>query len=210
MRMMALHGSDNNGYANARTTYLFRTKDSRMAAVWQGGVLRRWCRGFQSGIDAASDTATAWVSMTATLRCSAASWSRDRRRIWCLRKRARMWTVCSSGANSASWAPPMSRQARDRLFRRKRGQTDERAGQLFPAGSQVYVMDASQNEQRLVVLVTSDVNPGTYYLYDKGTHQLSVLPECPLLAGMKLSPMQPITITTRCAKIPAYQLAGGQ
>jgi hypothetical protein len=38
MRMMALHGSDNNGYANARTTYLFRTKDSRMAAVWQGGV----------------------------------------------------------------------------------------------------------------------------------------------------------------------------
>jgi hypothetical protein len=44
-------------------------------------------------------------------------------------------------------------------------------------------MDASQNEQRLVVLVTSDVNPGTYYLYDKGTHQLSGAARMPVAGG---------------------------
>lgn len=64
----------------------------------------------------------------------------------------------------------------------------------FPPGSQIDFLDASADEGKLMVLVGSDVDPGTLYLYDKGTRQLgSIMPFRPELAGVKLAEMKPVT-----------------
>lgn len=64
----------------------------------------------------------------------------------------------------------------------------------FPASSQISYVDASADENKLVLFVSSDVNPGVFYVYDKGTRQLSeILPVRPELAGMKLAEVRPVT-----------------
>jgi dipeptidyl aminopeptidase/acylaminoacyl peptidase len=77
---------------------------------------------------------------------------------------------------------------------------------VFPAGSAVNIIDATQNEQKLVMLVTSDVNPGMLYLYDKATHQMAeLLPLRPQLAGVALSQMKPVRFPARDGTmIPGY------
>lgn len=77
---------------------------------------------------------------------------------------------------------------------------------VFPAGSAVNIIDATQNEQKLVMLVTSDVNPGMLYLYDKATHQMAeLLPLRPQLAGVALSQMKPVSFPARDGTmIPGY------
>ena len=77
---------------------------------------------------------------------------------------------------------------------------------VFPAGSSVNILDATQDEQKLVMLVTSDVNPGMLYLYDKATHQMAeLLPLRPQLAGLALSQMTPVSFPARDGSmIPGY------
>lgn len=70
----------------------------------------------------------------------------------------------------------------------------------------VEIVDASQDENRLLVTVRSDVNPGVTYLFDKRTKQLQeLLPMRSGTAGLKLSPMKPITYKAADGTaIPAY------
>lgn len=66
-------------------------------------------------------------------------------------------------------------------------------GKAFPGKVAIGIEDASADERKLLVLVTGDTNPGTFYLYDKGTRQLGeILPVRPELAGAKLADMKPI------------------
>jgi dipeptidyl aminopeptidase/acylaminoacyl peptidase len=64
---------------------------------------------------------------------------------------------------------------------------------VFPEGSSVNIIDATQDEKKLVMLVTSDTNPGTFYLFDKTTHQMAeLLSMRPQLNGVKLAQMKPV------------------
>lgn len=77
---------------------------------------------------------------------------------------------------------------------------------VFPAGSAVNIIDATQDEKKLVMLVTSDINPGMFYLYDKDTHQMAeLMPMRPELAGVPLATMKSVRIPAADgAMIPAY------
>lgn len=82
----------------------------------------------------------------------------------------------------------------------------ENLGKVFPTGTQIGFVDSTEDEGKLVLLATSDINPGTYYLYDKATHQMGeLLPIRPQLAGMKMAVMKPVTYPAGDGtQIPAY------
>ncbi len=66
------------------------------------------------------------------------------------------------------------------------------------AGDDVRIVSASRDGSRAVVLVESDVNPGEYYLYDRKSHQVSLLMQrWPALKPGDLAPMEPIEFKTR-------------
>ena len=67
-------------------------------------------------------------------------------------------------------------------------------------------VNSSADEQKLLVFAGSDTQPGKFYVYDKGTHQLALLlPARPELEGMQFGKMKPITYPAADGTIiPAY------
>lgn len=99
--------------------------------------------------------------------------------------------------------------------------TDRRHAQMFdpelkrftdalartlPNAPDVSIVDASADEQKLVVFAGSDTDPGRFYVYDKAARKLSeILPVRAALAGTKLSPMRAISYPAADGtRIPAY------
>lgn len=76
----------------------------------------------------------------------------------------------------------------------------------LPGNPDVYIVDSSADEGKLLILAESDLDPGMFYLFDKTTHQLGeVLPVRPELKGVAMGTMKPITYTVSDGtKIPAY------
>jgi dipeptidyl aminopeptidase/acylaminoacyl peptidase len=70
----------------------------------------------------------------------------------------------------------------------------------------VDIIDASADEQKLLIRASSDVDPGRYYVLDRATRQLRILLEArPELDGVTLAPMKTITYRARDGKqIPGY------
>lgn len=68
------------------------------------------------------------------------------------------------------------------------------------------IVDASADEQRLILFAGSDVDPGRFYLFDRPSRKLAeILPVRPLLAGTTLAPVKPITFRAADGTmIPAY------
>ncbi|PEQ12335.1 S9 family peptidase [Novosphingobium sp. PC22D] len=79
-------------------------------------------------------------------------------------------------------------------------------GKALPGDPLIEFIDASADEQRLLLATQSDVDPGMTYVYDKATHKLeAVLPLRVELDGLKLAPMR--SVQYRAADgtmIPAY------
>jgi dienelactone hydrolase len=71
---------------------------------------------------------------------------------------------------------------------------------------QISILDASRDENKLLVLASSDTNPGMLYLYDRTTKKLGeLLPLRAGLAGMQLAEMRPVSFPARDGTmIPAY------
>lgn len=70
----------------------------------------------------------------------------------------------------------------------------------------VHVVDASQDESRLLVHTSSDVDPGVYYLFDRKSHQLQALFVVRnQLEGVKLATVQPMSYPAADGtQIPGY------
>ncbi len=63
----------------------------------------------------------------------------------------------------------------------------------LPNAPLVDIVDASADEQKLLLFAGSDSDPGTYYVLDRKTrHMAALLPVRPALEGRKLAQMQPI------------------
>jgi dipeptidyl aminopeptidase/acylaminoacyl peptidase len=71
---------------------------------------------------------------------------------------------------------------------------------------QIDIWDSTANEQKLLIHAGSDTDPGRFYIYDKGTHQLGfLLPGRPELDGMQFGAMKPITYPAADGTmVPAY------
>jgi dipeptidyl aminopeptidase/acylaminoacyl peptidase len=76
----------------------------------------------------------------------------------------------------------------------------------LPGQPAVDIIDADEHEGKLLIIASSDTNPGQTYLFDKSTRKLAeVLPLRPALQGATLSPMTPISYkASDGTMIPAY------
>lgn len=76
----------------------------------------------------------------------------------------------------------------------------------LPGQPAVYVSDSSVDENQLLIFASRDNNPGSYFLFDRPTHQLRPLLEMrEELEAVKLATVTPITFAaTDGAKIPGY------
>lgn len=76
----------------------------------------------------------------------------------------------------------------------------------LPATPLTSVVDASADEQKLVMFASADTDPGRFYLFDKATKGLTeILPIRPQLTTTTLSPVKPIRFpATDGTMIPGY------
>jgi dipeptidyl aminopeptidase/acylaminoacyl peptidase len=75
----------------------------------------------------------------------------------------------------------------------------------LPGHPAISFVDASADENRLLLWASSDVDPGRYYLYDKATRQLSeVSAQRPELAAFKLATVRAVTYKADGTPVPAY------
>ena len=76
----------------------------------------------------------------------------------------------------------------------------------LPNLPQIDFIDASQDENRLLLRASSDVDPGRFYVFDRTTHSLNeVMLAQPELEGVTLAPQRPITYTAKDGtQIPGY------
>ncbi|WP_421846276.1 alpha/beta hydrolase family protein [Novosphingobium sp.] len=79
-------------------------------------------------------------------------------------------------------------------------------GKALPGQPLVEFVDSSEDEGRLLLLASSDSDPGLFYRYDKTTHQLEkVLPIRQPLAQLALGKMIPVTYPAGDGSmVPAY------
>jgi dipeptidyl aminopeptidase/acylaminoacyl peptidase len=70
----------------------------------------------------------------------------------------------------------------------------------------VNVVDASADEQKLILFAGSDVDPGRFYIFDRPSRKLAeILPVRPQLATTPLAPVKPVTFKAADGTmIPAY------
>jgi dipeptidyl aminopeptidase/acylaminoacyl peptidase len=73
-------------------------------------------------------------------------------------------------------------------------------------GKLITFVDASADENKLLLFAGSDVDPGRYYVFDKKTRSMAeVMPVRPALDGVKLATVKSITYTAADGtQIPAY------
>lgn len=79
-------------------------------------------------------------------------------------------------------------------------------GKALPGNPDIGLVSASADENQIVLVASSDTNPGMFYLFDRTTHKLGeILPYRAQLAGMPLAEMKSVTFPAADGTmIPAY------
>ena len=81
-----------------------------------------------------------------------------------------------------------------------------RLSRALPGLPLVRVIDASENESKLLIWAGSDTDPGRYYIYDKATRQLNeIMLSRPQLEGVQLAQVRAVTYPAADGTmVPAY------
>lgn len=79
-------------------------------------------------------------------------------------------------------------------------------GKALPGNPDIWIVDASEDENKLLLFAYSDVDPGTFYRYDKTARKLEpILPMRGELAGIAMGQMKPVTFPAADGTlIPGY------
>lgn len=103
----------------------------------------------------------------------------------------------------ASWITDRRQAA---IFDPEYARLVDRLGNALPGKPGVTVVDATADEQRLVLFAGSDIDPGRFYLYDKSTKRLSeIMAVREPLAKVKLSPVKSVLYPAADGTmVPAY------
>jgi dipeptidyl aminopeptidase/acylaminoacyl peptidase len=75
-----------------------------------------------------------------------------------------------------------------------------------PANSDIAFIDASVDENKLLIMSTGDTNPGVFYILDKKTHHMEeILPVRPELNNIPLATVKAVTFAARDGvQVPGY------
>ena len=79
-------------------------------------------------------------------------------------------------------------------------------GKAIPGSPMIGFLDASADENRLLMIASADTNPGMLYLFNKAQRKLDeVMPVRPELVDVPLATMKPVMFTARDgSQVPAY------
>lgn len=86
------------------------------------------------------------------------------------------------------------------------GKLRDALAKLFPANASIDFVGATDDEAKLLVRVSSDTDPGTYYLYEKTARRLErLILARPELSNYALAPVTTVQVTAHDGtRIPAY------
>ena len=198
VRLMALRSRDQNNYIDDRQLYFFRTKQSdkwlELATSTQDS---QTVRGFYPiAVDSDLDVVFGFDDHNGRRALYSISLDGNRTKKLVL-------------ANDRVDVDDLMRIGRQRRVVGASYATEQREAQYFdtelkalvgklasalPGNPAIGITGASESENRLLLIASSDKDPGTLYLYDKSTKQLSpLMPLRPGLAGRETSTMEPIS-----------------
>lgn len=210
VRIMAVRPRTNDGYMGARVNYLYRKPNGRdweqlSATTSDGGTIEGFVpyavdrdANVAYGFDNKDGrTALFKVALDGTLKRDLVM-ARPDVDVDGLIQIGRQHRVVG-----ASWATEKRETA---FFDPALAELRLSIGRALPGTPLVTVVDASADENALLLFAGSDVDPGRYYLLDRKTrHMEEVLPTRPQLAGMKLSTVKPVTFPAADGTpIPGY------
>ena len=210
VRIKATQGSNATGYASSKLNYYYRRTGSK---DWQSlstvGLTDKNSGGFSPvAVDPARDVVYGFdFNDNTTALFSIKLDGSHKRELVLGRSDVDIDQVVTIGRNrrvvGASYAT--ERRTID-YFDPELKALSAALSKALPGKPNVDIIDASQDEGKLLLLAWSDTNPGTLYLFDKATKQVDeLLPVREDLASLPLAPVKPVSFTAADGTaIPAY------
>ena len=210
VRIKATQGSNATGYASNKLNYYYRRTGSKN---WQSlstvGLTDQGSGGFSPvAVDPARNVVYGFdLEKDKTALFSIALDGSNKRELVLARSDVDIDQLVTIGRNNrvvgASYAT--ERRTID-YFDPELKALSAALSKALPGKPNVDIIDASQDEGKLLLLAWSDTNPGTLYLFDKATkHVDELLPVREDLASLPLAPVKPVTFTAADGTaIPAY------
>ncbi len=208
--MMALQRDDGSGYAQTETGYMYREKGSREWKPFDRVKMdSQMVFGFNPvAIDSAKNVVYGFEPVGG--HQALVSYSLDgarTRNIVLARRDADVDSLLRIGRDQrvvgASWATEKRAVA---FFDPELKALASALGQALPGKPAIEFVDASLDENKLLMIASSDVDPGKLYLFDKTTKQLGeVLPLRANLADRTMAEMKPVNFPAADGtSIPGY------
>ena len=198
VRIMGTRGSSGSGYARDTINYFYRRKDD---ATWNKLSQVHLVPGLSTGfdpyaVDPASNAAYGFERTNGTRALvRVALDGSDRREVLFSRPDIDAAGLIQVGRQSRVVGVSYVTDRRQvTMFDPDLQKILASLGRALPKSPILSVVDASADENRLLIFAGSDVDAGQYYVFDRKTRELnSVLPVRPQLDGMTLSPVTAIT-----------------
>lgn len=210
VRIMGTQGEASSGYARDTISYSYRRKGAsnwdKLSDVTFAGVLEN---GFNPyAVDAASDAVYGFERINGTRALvRVALDGSSKREVLFSRPDVDAADLVQVGRQHRVVGVSYVTDRREvKLFDPVLQQTLSALGKALPKSPILNVVDASADENRLLIFAGSDIDPGQYYVFNRRTRELNaVLPVRPQLDGMTLSPVRAITYKAADGtSIPGY------
>ena len=210
VRIKARQGSDEVGYASNKLSYFYRRSDSK---DWQPlstvALTDQGNGGFSPvAVDPANDVVYGFdIQGNTTALFNIKLDGSNKRELVLGRSDVDIDELITIGRNNRVVGASYATERRTiEYFDPALKSLSVALGKALPGKPNVDIIDASQDESKLLLLASSDTNPGELYLFDKATRHLSeVLPVRQELDKVTLAPVKPVTYTAADGTaIPAY------
>jgi len=209
VRVMSVRGTTNSGYDSTRILYFYRLADNR---DWKPLSTMTVTAGLASGfspvaVDRAQNLVYGFENLNGRTALYSVSLDGNlTKKLVAERPDVDIDGLISIGRQNRVVGATFVTDRRSAVFFDPALKTLQAGlGKALP-GRLIAVVDASADESKLILFAWSDVDPGRYYLFNKGTHSVAeILPSRPDLANIKLATVKSITYQTADgSSIPAY------
>ncbi|OYY69993.1 S9 family peptidase [Sphingomonas sp. 28-63-12] len=210
IRIMRLRGTDNQGYSNASTSFLYRTKDSRAWKPLSSMIDKgSYTVGFEPvAVDRDKDVAYGYdAEGDHTGLFSMALDGSLKRELVFARPDVDISRLVQIGRQDRVVGVSFTTDRPEvEFFDAELKKLTLSLSKALPGHPLVTIIDASADENKLLLFAYSDIDPGHYYIFDKPTRHLAeLLPARPQLAKTALATVKSISYPAADGTmIPAY------